>query len=252
MEETTQTGVKVTCYYKNLDLLENARSNLLRQIPNATFTITEIADQDWNAQWKATMKPALIAPGVWASPLWLPPKGGKDDFWIKIEPKMAFGSGHHATTRLAASAIQKMSPRIPSGYALLDIGCGSGILCFIARLFGAGFTVGIDIDPDCAGNLAENLKNNPSPARGGFSVGGIDMLKAGYRFDCCVMNMIQTESQPMLDPLTPLLKPDGFLLWSGILIEEKSGIIERALTKGFSIVEETTDEEWWCGVFTHG
>jgi len=66
------------------------------------------------------------------------------------------------------------------------------------------------------------------------------------------MNMILTESQGLLDFIACALRPGGLMLWSGILSEEKNKVIELASKKGFSIVEETNEEEWWCGVFSPG
>ncbi|HAJ80395.1 MAG TPA: hypothetical protein DCO75_11565 [Fibrobacteres bacterium] len=249
LEEASEKGFKITCYYKDVDTLQAALKDLQESLPELMVSTAEIQDEDWNAKWKESMKPATIAPGVFASPVWLPPEISPDEHWIRIEPKMAFGTGHHATTRLAARGIRRTSNSLPSRYALLDIGCGSGVLCFMAELFGAGFTAGIDIDPVCAENLAENRSNNKQTARGGFFVGNLDIFKYSPIFDCVVMNMIRTESEPCLDQILKLLKPAGRLIWSGILVEEKKLVIENAIRKGFRLREETTEEEWWCGEF---
>jgi len=252
--EETASGddVSIICYFKDKTAADTAKADLLSQFPEAHISIGEVADQDWNAQWKASMQPALVAPGVWASPHWLPPKAALSDCWIRIEPKMAFGTGHHATTRLAATAVQRISGRLALGYSLLDIGCGSGILCFMALHSGARCAIGVDIDPACAENLAENRVNNPTLPGARFAVGTPDMFTSSARFDCVVMNMILTESQGLLDFIACALRPGGLMLWSGILSEEKNKVIELASKKGFSIVEETNEEEWWCGVFSPG
>jgi ribosomal protein L11 methyltransferase len=195
------------------------------------------------------MRPAPVAPGMWVSPLWLAPQLTKADHWIKIEPKTAFGTGHHATTRLAAKSIRSLRKKLPSGFSLLDIGTGTGVLCFVGERCGAGRTIGIDSDPVCAENLAENRRNNPAAAVGGFAIGFLDMLKPCPTFDCVVMNMLQFESQPLLEGVFRLLKSSGCLVWSGILMEEKNNTIFDASQKGFIFKEEMTEEEWWCGIF---
>ena len=164
---------------------------------------------------------------------------------------MAFGTGHHATTQLAAKAVQRTARQLLPGFSFLDIGSGTGVLCFIAELYGAGFTVGIDIDPVCAENMAENRRCNPSSVPVGFIIGGtLDIFKSKTLFDCVVMNMIRTESEPLIEPIRLLLKPGGRLIWSGILIEEKQHVVAAARCQGFALEEETLEEEWWCGVFT--
>jgi ribosomal protein L11 methyltransferase len=252
--EETAAGsrVAIKLYAGDADSLAALRDDILSRAPGTQFTVSEVPDQDWNAQWKASMKPASIAPGIIVSPCWLPPSETNfDSHWIKIEPKMAFGTGHHATTRLAATALQRTARQLHPGFSLLDIGSGTGILCFIAERYGAAFTVGIDIDPVCAENMAENRRYNPSAVPGGFIIGGtLDLFKSKPLFDCVVMNMIRTESEPLTSHIHSLSKPGGHLVWSGILIEEKQRVITVALGRGFELKEETFEEEWWCGVFT--
>jgi ribosomal protein L11 methyltransferase len=248
-EEPSSTGIKMICFYDKLSSLQAAKQDLLQRFPSLETTVSEIPDTDWNARWKASMQPALAAPGIWVSPEWLAPAMSGTDHWIKIEPKTAFGTGHHATTRLAAKGLVRLRKKLPSGFSLLDIGAGTGVLCFAAELCGAGLTVGTDIDPVCARNLAENRANNPSAAAGGFAIGSLDMIKPYPSFDCIVMNMLQVESQPLLMNVSGLLKSPGYLVWSGILIEEKESVVSDASHKGFILVEETIEEEWWCGSF---
>ncbi len=251
-EETVPAGEKLICYFDSPDSLDTARADILDRFPSVQTEAAEIPDADWNAQWKASMQPALATPGIWISPTWLAPSMAEGDHWIKIEPKTAFGTGHHATTRLAAKGIRSLRGTLPPGSSVLDIGTGTGVLCFVAEYFGASRTIGTDIDPVCAGNLAENRRNNPSRASGGFAIGGLDMFKPRPSFDCIVMNMLQIESQPLLEGVSRLLKPGGHLVWSGILIEEKNAVVSVAAQKGFMLREETTEEEWWCGSFTRG
>jgi Ribosomal protein L11 methylase len=248
-ESETSQGIEIKCFFKGFAPRDTAKAELLKVQPDLEITVSEVANQDWNAQWKASMKPALIAPGIWVSPDWLPPQRAPHEHWIKIEPGMAFGTGHHATTRLAASAVQNISQNLPQGFSLLDIGTGTGVLCFIAELYGAEKTIGIDIDPVCAGNLAENRRENPAGCPHAFAVGTIDMLRNAPSFDCIAMNMISSESEPMLENISGLLKVNGYLIWSGLLIEEKNSVIAFASEKRFYLNEESSEEEWWCGVF---
>ena len=249
-ESMTNGTIAVKLYFTSNDSLTAVQNDIALHAPGTVCTIAEIPQQDWNAQWKASMKPALIAPGIVVSPCWLPPEPGTAQHWIKIEPKMAFGTGHHATTKLAAAAVQRTAQQQKPGFSLFDIGSGTGVLCFIAELNGAGCTVGIDIDPVCGENMAENRHNNPSNVSGGLLIGTPDCIKKTARFDCVVMNMIRTESEPLTPLVHTMLNPGGLLIWSGILIEEKQSVIDVAEARGYSLLEETYEDEWWCGVLT--
>jgi ribosomal protein L11 methyltransferase len=209
--------------------------------------ISEIPFQDWNAKWRETMKPARLERGWWVSPCWLPPPKTARN-WIKIEPKMAFGTGHHETTRLAAKAIIARK-KLVKNKRVLDIGTGSGVLCFAAARCGARSAIGIEIDFYCRENLAENRRDNAGNGTISFVIGPVEAIRRTARFDIAVMNMILTESAPLLDTVAQLLEDNGMLIWSGILTDEGKKAGELAERSGFACAFEKTENEWWCGTF---
>jgi ribosomal protein L11 methyltransferase len=240
-------GLKITPYFKDKETAEAAISLLDIRNTSDNISVEPVEQQDWNAKWRATMKPARLARGYWVSPVWLPPPDTAKH-WIKIEPKMAFGTGHHETTRLAASAIISQKRGI-KGRQVLDIGTGSGVLCFVADRCGAALCIGAEIDPCCRENLAENLEQNLPAGNVSFLIGSTNALKTASRFDCVVMNMLITESSPLLGAVASMLKPGGFLIWSGILTDERSEAVDFAEKTGFMLVSEKSENEWWCGVY---
>ena len=252
VEEPCGSNVKFVFYFDNKDSAENAAKSFT-EILSAESAIEFVENQDWNAKWKESMEPAQIAAGVWVSPKWLEPPQNELAAWIKIEPKMAFGTGHHETTRLAAREIISRKDEI-SGRSVLDIGTGSGILCFAANLSGASLSLGVEIDSCCLENLAENRRDNPplNKSKVNFLIGSLSSLKEAAAFDTVIMNMLYSESVPLLGQVKPLLKKDSLLIWSGILAEEQSGVIEQAKLFGFKLSGSRIENEWWCGSFYSG
>ncbi len=241
----------VTVYFTDAATAGKTAEELRRYQPETTVVCEPVVNEDWNAQWRESMQPARLAEHWWVSPVWLEPSCAPGDRWIRIEPKMAFGTGHHETTRLAAQAlIDPGTPVVTS--TLLDIGTGSGVLCFVAAMLGAAACTGVEIDPDCRENLAENVRENGIDGQCSFVIGSLDCLTDSHCFDVIVMNMIHTESAPLLGRCRELIAPGGMLVWSGILAEEHDRAVDAAREHGFVLVRQTRENEWWCGRFTVG
>jgi ribosomal protein L11 methyltransferase len=245
--------VGLTFYFEREEQAVSAAKAFAETLSVDTPAVGYVDDkQDWNAKWRESMEPARIAAGVWASPAWLePPKEGRAA-WIKIEPKMAFGTGHHETTRLAAKALIEGGGAV-AGKSVIDIGTGSGILCFAADYLGAKRAVGVEIDGDCRENLAENLRDNP-PRTGGdvaFIIGTLDSIRVNNDrcFDVVIMNMLLTESAPLLGQIVPITQKDAVLIWSGILVDESEEAVNAASGFGFKLSSALIENEWWCGTF---
>ena len=253
VEEPFGGGIRLTFYFAREEEANSAAASFAELLSIDNSAVEFIPDdQDWNAKWRESMEPALIAGGVWVSPTWLEPPVEGRKAWIKIEPKMAFGTGHHETTRLAAKELIARADFI-AGKNALDIGTGSGILCFVADYLGAKSAIGIEIDGDCRENLAENLRDNPPNSDGNinFLIGTLDAVNTDKKFDAVIMNMLSTESTPLLELITSLIKKGSLLIWSGILIDEKDEVIETAENFGFKFVGEQMENEWWCGTFVY-
>lgn len=247
-ENSVNNGVEIKVYFKDQNSAQIASEDLKNRNPFSPVQIKQVENEDWNRKWRESMQPAELASGYWVSPLWLPPPMKENDVWIKIEPKMAFGTGHHETTRLAAQEILGRNEWLP-GKSVLDIGTGSGILCFVADKCKAARCTGVEIDKDCQENLAENHRLNPPEGRIDFFIGTLSALKNSAKFDLVVMNMIIKESEPLLSSISQLLKNEGILVWSGILNNEKEEAITSASDFNFKLIEQKTENEWWCGSF---
>jgi ribosomal protein L11 methyltransferase len=216
--------------------------------PDVSGSIYSEKQQDWMAKWRESMKPAYIGNRLWVSPQWLPPQANDIRHWIKIEPRMAFGSGHHETTRLASNLLCKNLAERSFSPRVLDIGTGSGILCLVASVFGAK-SLGLEIDPGCLMNTAENRNANSELKAPMFVTGKCDSLKKSVLFDIIVMNMIINEAAPLLDRIRSMLALNASFVWSGILTLERNEAVSLAVKAGFKICMEDAEGEWWAGAF---
>lgn len=167
---------------------------------------------------------------------------------IYIPAHMAFGTGEHATT---AMCLKQLTQLHQPGLTLLDVGTGSGILAFAARLLGYRVTA-FDIDPDCIHEAKENAKRNPhipsitwrtasvkkfSPAQ------PFDHLAANLYADCLIPNMLQ---------LKTWLKKGGVMILSGILKEQVAHVIQTARKNHLKLERTITRGKWVCLVLIHG
>lgn len=205
----------------------------------AAVRVEKLPYQDWNAQWKQFFEPFEAVEGCWVRPPWKELPAGVGGLEIVIDPQMAFGTGHHETTRLM---MQAMSAMPLAGKTVLDWGSGSGILAFYARLRGAAAVTGIDIDPDAVENARHNLQLNQLDgvqfAVGDFSLaeGSIyPVILANIHFEVLAAHALQ---------LAHLLPADGTLLVSGILGEDVVRLSYLFQQAGLTREEVLRLKEW--------
>jgi ribosomal protein L11 methyltransferase len=152
----------------------------------------------------------------------------------------AFGTGSHESTRLAVRLLLAENLR---GARVLDVGCGTGTLAFVAALEGARDVVALDLDREAAFATRAQARENRIPRVAAFA-GPLEALSAASRFDVIVANMIHEEIAPLLPALRGHLTPEGRLLCSGQLVERR-GEWEDLLRKGgFRFVRSIEENEW--------
>ena len=152
-----------------------------------------------------------------------PPPGVRRLFLPAVR---AFGTGSHESTRLAVRLLLSEDLR---GACVLDVGCGTGTLAFVAALEGARHVVAFDVDPHAAFATREQARTNGIPRVSAFA-GLLEALRDKARFDVIVANMIHEELVPILPALHARLAPEGRLLCSGQLVERR-GEWENLLSK---------------------
>jgi ribosomal protein L11 methyltransferase len=165
---------------------------------------------DWVAQFKKSFQPRQVAPGWWVAAPW---HKGRHRNEMVIEPKMAFGTGEHATTQLCCQAALGL---VKPGMKVLDFGTGSGILAILAVKLGGSEVLGIDNDSLAIENAQENVVLNRAGSKIKLKLGSIDAIP-DEKFDLIFANLILSQVKGFFPRFKRALKKEGLLIASGIL-----------------------------------
>lgn len=191
-----------------------------------------VPTRDWAAAWRAGLAPRRIGP-LWVRPSWCDRVGLPE---IVVDPEQAFGSGEHATTRLA---LQLVVDSLRPGDSLLDLGTGSGILGLAALQLGAGSATGVEIDLDACHNARGNGERNALPLR--LVCGTLAALDADARFDLAVANLLLGELEPCLARLASHAR--RALVLSGYLVSERARLWGALAGVGLAVGEERVETQ---------
>ena len=208
-------------------------------IPHAIET-QSCRSEDWENNWKAYFHPIPVGEKLLIQPAWEPPAAPQGRAVLLLEPGLAFGSGSHATTRLCMEALERVTT---PGCAVLDVGCGSGILSVAAMLVGAGRVLGVDIDPMAVQNARENA------ARNGLSCDFIQGdLAAGVsgQFGVVVSNIVADAIIALARQIPRHLKPGGVWISSGIIDTREGDVLLALKEVGFTLLDRREEEGWVC------
>ncbi len=203
-------------------------------------TAREIKNVAWEDEYRRSVKPAVIGHDVVVRPPWAAaPDGITHD--IVIEPKMAFGTGTHETTR---SCLKIIRENFQPGMRFLDLGCGSGILSILADKLGASYIKAIDYDLVAVDNTRENFDLNAVKTPHDLLFGSIEKTRGDQPYQFIAANIIKSTILDMLPRLVELTARPGRLVLSGLLvadIDEINAILDRLGATDRSMLE---DNEW--------
>lgn len=213
------------------------------------LTLEEKDDRDWIDNWKEYFKPFYAAEHILIKPSWetLPENRKEEDVVIEIDPKTAFGTGSHETTKLCIESIKK---ELKQGMSILDVGCGSGILSLVSLKLGACKAVGTDIDENALKITWENMERNGITEKEFISYAGnlIDdknlQRKVGTGFDLVVANILAPVIIELSEEIANHMKPKGIFISSGILNTKKEEVQHALEKNGFEILERNEMGEW--------
>lgn len=233
-EDDKEYDVKLNEYFQSLAQLDEAFTEL------PELHVKQVQNIEWEEAYKKSVPSVLIAGDVVVRPPW-EVKPEKVNYDILIEPKMAFGTGTHETTRTCLIAIRE---KFSEGMSLLDMGCGSGILSILADKMKAGYIKAVDYDKIAVDNCWENFELNRVVAKHDVLHGSIETCAGDSPFDFVCANIIKVTVLEMLEDLARLTKEQGYLVLSGLLDHDLPDIEASLKAFGLDQYEIIAENEW--------
>ena len=207
---------------------------------------TTIKDSDWENSWKDYFDILNIGEKFVIVPTWREYENEENKYVINIDPGMAFGTGGHETTSLCIKNLEKY---VKPHDNIIDVGCGSGILSIAASYLTDGEIKAVDLDKLAVDVSHENFALNNLENRIGVEEASL-LTKETKKYNVIVANILAHIIELMLDDAYKLLEDGGYYITSGIIKDKKDELLEKMLERGFKLVEETSDNEWYSFVVT--
>lgn len=202
-----------------------------------SYTSSAIKSMNWNEEWEKNFSPISIGEHCYIrAPFHEPKSGFKIE--IVIEPKMAFGTGHHETTWLVTNELFNINLK---GKKLLDMGCGTGILAIAAEKLGAKHITAIDNDTWAYKNAKENIAAN-SCNNVNVILGDASSINSTY--DIILANINLNILLADMGGYIKSLEHNGLLIMSGILVSDIETLKTAAERHGLTFIESKTRNKW--------
>jgi ribosomal protein L11 methyltransferase len=197
-------------------------------------------EEDWAEAWKEHYDIERVG-NVVIRPAWMEYTAKDGEVVVSIDPGMAFGTGQHATTRMALQALQDL---IKPGDFVLDLGTGSGILALAAAKLGAGNVLATDIEEQAVAAARFNAAGNDALAKVAIVHGSIEGASMFGSFDLILANINAATLQQLARKIAAALKPNGRLVAGGV-IEEKELLTRTELgLAGLMLEKQLEDGDW--------
>jgi ribosomal protein L11 methyltransferase len=214
--------------------------------PKATggVAVRELPLQDWGYKWKENFKPLPVGRRLLIVPPWETVPSPNDRLVIWIDPAMAFGTGHHATTQMCLQALEHFmdqwaDTRRP---VVLDVGTGTGILA----IAGADRVVAIDTDPEACDAARQNLVRCERRDRIEIIYGEVCTLDRNAPFDLILANLDTRTLSALFPPLAGRLTTTGHLVISGIPIQDEAAITSSLQSVRLHVIDRQEEADWLC------
>jgi ribosomal protein L11 methyltransferase len=204
-----------------------------------------ISETEWMTQ---TVEPVRIGRRLVIAPPGHREGIRPDDLVIPLEPGMAFGTGHHPTTRMCLEALERL---VRPGARILDVGCGSGILTIASLLLGASSAVCLDIEEDSVKASSQNLRAAGLEGRAKVLRGTLPHEEAPARgFDIVLANISGNVLDMFGKAMLACVAPGGLFIGSGYMVERQDELAAALARDGARIVETMVAADWVAVIAT--
>ena len=221
--------------------LRQQLQDLREQFPNfnSQFSICEMEDKDWNAEWEKGHEAVLVkyeGGTVWVRAPFHPHRSDVD-YELIIEPKMSFGTAHHPTTYMMLGYVAELDME---GKRVLDMGCGTAVLGILAKMRGASYVEGVDIDEWAFNNARENAASNGVEIT--LKLGDASTLQG--EFDIIIANINRNILLADMERYAAVLKAGGTLLLSGFYEADEAALVAKANSLGLTLKGKKNRDGW--------
>lgn len=212
-----------------------------------SYEVNVIPQKNWNQEWESNFEPIQILDQVHVRATFHQPKPGIP-YEIVIDPKMAFGTGHHQTTSMM---LELMLENDFEGKEVLDMGCGTGILAIMAAKLGAHKVTAIDYDPICYDSTIENAELNRIANINALC--GSKEAVPDTQYDIILANINRNILIDQMERYAEALKYSGEIYFSGFYETPDLDIIKAEAAKyGFRYINHKTKQDWVAARFVKG
>lgn len=219
--------------------LTAALADLLPELEPDHLEFREVADQDWERAWMDRYQPMRFGRRLWIYPWNAEPAGLDDDaVVVRLDPGLAFGTGTHPTTALCLEWLESLDL---AGKALLDYGCGSGVLAIAALKLGAARALGVDNDPQALAASADNAARNGVAAQLALHA---PVTLPPTAADVLVANILAGPLAELAPMFAARLRSGAPFALSGILAGQEAELLGRYAACGFVGLTVSMREGW--------